>query len=67
MNRSRLALLVLLVGVITTFVHDYAYRRVDTGSGEYELGGLISHAGSDMLVVVFVLTLVVLLAGDRRR
>lgn len=67
MHRPRLALLLLSVGVIITFVHDYAYRRVDTGSGEYELNGLLSHAGSDMLVVAFVLTLVALLAGEEQK
>jgi hypothetical protein len=57
----------LIAGLILTVVHDYAYRRVDDGSGDYELGGLISHAGSDMLIVVFVLTAIALFwPGDRR-
>jgi hypothetical protein len=43
--------LIIGVGTFVTFVHDYAYRRV--GGLDYELGGLISHAGTDMLVTTF--------------
>lgn len=53
-NRASLPLLLLAVGLFVTAVHDYAYRRV--GGDDFELGGLISHAGSDMLVVTFALT-----------
>lgn len=37
------------MGGFVTFVHEYTYRRV--GGDDYELGGLLSHAGTDMLVV----------------
>lgn len=40
--------LIVFTGAFVTFVHDYAYRRV--GGTDYELGGLISHAGTDMLI-----------------
>lgn len=52
------ALIMLLTGGMAVFVHDFAYRRVDTGEGQYEFGGLISHAGADMIVVTIILTLV---------
>ncbi len=59
---AALAGLLLLVGLLVTFVHDYAYRRADSAStGDYELGGLVSHAGTDLLVLTVVLTLVAFL------
>ncbi len=61
MNRFRgvdLAVLLVVAGLLLTFVHDYAYRRVDTGGGDYEFGGLLSHAGVDMLIVTAVLGIV---------
>ncbi len=48
--------LILATGGFITFVHDYAYRRV--GGADYEIGGLISHAGSDMVVVTIASALV---------
>lgn len=52
----QLYVLLVAVGVLITFVHDYAYRRADSaGTGDYELGGLVSHAGTDILVVTLVL------------
>lgn len=49
-----LPILLLIVGTFITFVHDYAYRR--TGGSDFEVGGLISHAGADMLIVTIGLS-----------
>ncbi len=63
----RLPALLFAAGLLITGVHDYAYRRADTtGTGDYELGGFISHAGTDMLIVTVVLTLVALFWSWRR-
>jgi len=64
----RLFALLMVTGVLVTFVHDYAYRRVDDeGSGDYEFGGLISHAGTDMLIITIVIAGVAVLymRGER--
>ncbi len=59
--------LLIVVGLMVTFVHDYAYRRADvTGTGDYEFGGLLSHAGTDILIVTLVLALVALMWTNRR-
>ncbi len=50
--------LIAVTGGFVTFVHDYAYRRV--GGDDYEFGGLISHAGTDMLITTLACTLVAL-------
>lgn len=48
--------LLVVAGLMITFVHDYAYRRGDvTGTGDYELNGLVSHAGTDILIVTVIL------------
>lgn len=52
-DKIALPLLLLVTGLFVTAVHDYAYRRV--GGTDYELGGLVSHAGSDMLITTFAL------------
>lgn len=63
----QLPLALFIAGLTATAIHDYAYRRVDNGTGDYELGGLITHAGSDMLIVVMVLVVITLVwPGDRR-
>ena len=52
----RLFGLMLLAGGLVTFVHDLAYRRADTANtGDYELGGWITHAGTDMVILTIVL------------
>ncbi len=62
-----LFLLLIVVGLMVTFVHDYAYRRGDaTGTGDYELGGIISHAGTDMLIITAVLAIAAALWANRR-
>ncbi len=69
LSRASLKLFALLIasGVAITFVHDYAYRRADvTGSGDYEIGGLVSHAGTDMLILTAVLAIVAWLWVSRR-
>jgi hypothetical protein len=50
-----LAALVGAVGTAVIVVHDYTYRRVDTGQGDYDLGGLITHAGADMVILTAIL------------
>lgn len=62
-DRVRLPLLLGITGSFITGVHDYAYRRV--GGDDFELGGLISHAGTDMLTVTVALALVALLWEGR--
>jgi hypothetical protein len=58
----RLFALLMATGVLVTFVHDYAYRRVDTrGVGEYEFSRLISHAGTDMLITTIIVSVVAVL------
>ncbi len=52
----RLFVLLMATGGAITFVHDYTYRRVDVGGlGDYEFDGLITHAGTDMLILTFVI------------
>ncbi len=63
----KLFALLMAVGVAVTFIHDYAYRRADvTGTGDYEFGGLVSHAGTDMLITTAVLAVVAVLWTNRR-
>jgi hypothetical protein len=62
----RLFGLMLGAGGIVTFVHDFTYRRADTaGTGDYELGGWITHAGTDMLIVTVVLATIALAYTSR--
>jgi len=67
-KRLYLPLALLVSGLFVTAVHDYAYRRVDTaGEGDYELWGLVTHAGSDMIITTLVLATIALLwPGERR-
>lgn len=65
-RRFHLPIALALAGLFATAIHDYAYRRVDGGAGDYELGGLLSHAGSDMVIVTGLLVLVALFwPGER--
>ncbi len=62
MTGLRLFALLMVTGLVVTFVHDYAYRRVDSqATGEYEFGGLLSHAGTDMLITTVVIAIVAML------
>lgn len=66
-KRLHLPLALLAAGLILVAVHDFAYRRVDGGEGDYELGGLVTHAGADMIIVTGILFLIALLwPGERR-
>lgn len=59
MRGLRLFVLLMVTGVLVTFVHDYAYRRVDSPrTGDYEFGGLITHAGTDMLILTLIVATV---------
>ncbi len=60
--------LLMTTGLLVLLVHDFAYRRADvTGAGDYEFGGLVSHAGTDILVTTAVLAVVALLWTNRSR
>lgn len=54
-ERALFAAWLLFAGGFVTFVHDYAYRR--TGGADFEVGGLISHAGADMLITTVAVTI----------
>lgn len=64
-DRLMFALWLGFVGAVATFVHDYAYRR--GGGDDFELGGFVSHAGTDMLIVTGVLIAAALVWIDGRR
>ncbi len=67
MRGLRLFALLMVAGFVVTFIHDYAYRRVASrATGEYEFGGLLSHAGTDMLIVTVVLSVVAVLYARSR-
>jgi hypothetical protein len=57
-ERALFAAWLLFVGGFVTFVHDYAYRR--TGGDDFEMGGLVSHAGADMIVTTIAVTIAAL-------
>lgn len=66
-DKIALPVLLLIAGGFITAVHDYAYRRV--GGDDYELWGLVSHAGTDMLITTIALTITAVLwlnSGFRR-
>lgn len=53
----KIFMLLLVTGTALLLVHDFAYRRADvTGTGDYEFGGLVSHAGADILVTTLILS-----------
>lgn len=57
-----LSLILPSAGFVLVFVHDYAYRRADSArTGDYELGGLLTHAATDMIAVIAVLTTIAFL------
>ena len=63
----KLFALLTTAGLLVLAIHDFAYRRADvTGEGDYEFGGLISHAGADILVTTVVLAVVAVLWTSRR-
>ena len=57
----RLFWLLIVAGGIVVFVHDFAYRRADSaGTGDYELSGWLTHAGTDMFITTIVLAVAAL-------
>ncbi len=63
----KLFALLIVSGLTLLLVHDFAYRRADvTGTGDYEFGGLISHAGADILVTALILAAVGILWTSRK-
>ncbi len=54
---TRMFLVLLATGLMVTIIHDYAYRRADiTMTGDYEFGGFVSHAGTDILIATFAIS-----------
>jgi len=49
----RLPLLLLVAGLVVMGIHDFTYRSV--GGTDFVLGGLISHAGTDILITTAIL------------
>ncbi len=57
-----LFLVLMATGLMVMLIHDYAYRRADaTGTGDYEFGGFISHAGTDILIATLAISAVAIL------
>lgn len=48
-ERLRLPLLILFVGSLVTLLHEYLYARIES-EPDYELLGLLSHGGIDMVL-----------------
>lgn len=66
-KRLHLPAALLVAGLFVTAVHDYAYRRVDNGEGDYELWGAVTHAGTDMIITTLALVAIALLwPGERQ-
>ncbi len=64
---TRIFLVLMAVGFMVMAIHDYAYRRADvTGLGDYEFGGVISHAGTDVLITTLVISTVAALWRDQK-
>ncbi len=62
-----LAALLIAAGLVVTLIHDYAYRRGDSaGTGDYELGGLVSHAGTDLMILTVVLAAIAFMWANWR-
>lgn len=58
----------LVTGLILVVVHEGIYRRtVTAGESDYELGGLITHAGIDILGAVLIISFVLWVAETWRR
>lgn len=65
-RNAKLFALLSTVGLMVVGVHDYAYRRGDVGgTGDYELGGLITHAGTDMVVLTVIISAAAVLWANR--
>lgn len=57
-ERLVLPWLILKVGFVVTLLHDYFYAKADGTA--YELGGAISHAGADMLILTALIIVAVM-------
>lgn len=56
----RLTLLVLGTGFLGVIFHESVYRRtIEPGEGDYDLSGLITHAGVDMILLTLGISLMV--------
>lgn len=55
--------LVAGVGVALTFFHDLIYRQ--TGGADFEIYGLLSHAGLDLLALTIAATIAVFVVPER--
>ena len=62
----RLFWLLLAAGVGTIAVHEFLYRRF-TLDGDYEFGGLITHAGVDMAIQAVIVAVVGLAYANSSR
>lgn len=57
------AAVALAVGIVLTAFHDLVYRSSD--GADFELNGLISHAGADMLALTIAITIALRFVPDR--
>ncbi len=55
--------LVAGVGLALTAFHDLIYRQ--TGGADFELWGVLSHAGTDLLALTIMLTIAVFVVPER--
>lgn len=62
----RLFWLLLGAGGATIVIHEFLYRRF-TLDGDYEFGGVITHAGVDMTIQAIIVAVVGLAYASSRR
>lgn len=53
-----------LVGLLAVLIHDLAYRQ--TGGSDFEIYGVVSHAGADMLALTAALVITAAIAQRTR-
>ncbi len=56
--------IVAVIGFLLVAFHDLIYRQ--TGGDDFELLGIVSHAGADMLALVIVTSFALLLVPGRK-
>lgn len=56
--------IVLTVGILLIAFHEVVYRQ--TGGPDYPLFGLVSHAGSDLIIMVIGLTAALLAIPEKK-
>ena len=59
-----LAPMLTIIGLVVVAIHEVVYRQ--TGGTDFDLVGVVSHAGADMLIVTFILAIVAGLHERRR-